>query len=76
MLKDDMERLFQIKKELKAESKKYKAKVQPLRDEAKILEADITNQVLKEGKTIVIGGVKAEYVPTVVIKIKKENEEE
>lgn len=75
MLLDDMERLYFLKKELRAESKKYKDRVKPLRDEAKILEADIINQVLKEGKTITAGGIQAEYKPTVVIRIKKEDEE-
>lgn len=74
MLEDDMMRFSYLKGELRNEQKVYKERTKPMRDELDILKASITDAVLKAGKTIQIGEVKAEFVPTVIIKMKKVKE--
>ncbi len=76
MIADDMNRYCYLKSELKTEQKAYREKTKPIRDEMDLLKASITDAVLKAGKTIQIGDVKAEFVPTVVIKTKKVQESE
>ena len=76
MITEDKERLYSLKTELRSESKKYRDSVKPLKDEIQLLEADIVKQVLEAGKTISVGGIKAEYKPTVIIRMKKEKENE
>ena len=76
MLTEDLERYGILEAELKAERKKYREKTKPIRDEMDLLKADIIRQVLATGKTTIVGNVKAEYVPTVVIKTRKEKENE
>lgn len=76
MLEEEMERYKVLKDELKNEQKVYRERTKPLRDELDLLKASITDAVLKAGRTIQIGDVKAEFVPTVVIKTKKIQEGE
>ena len=75
MIKEDMERLSILKKELKSEKAVFDEKVQPLRDEIKVLEASIRTEVMKAAKTIIIGDIKAEYIPQVVIRFRKQKEQ-
>ena len=71
MITEDMQRLYALKKELKSKNKKHNDEVKPLKDQIHLLEADIIEEVLKAGKTIQVENIRAEYVPTVKIKIKK-----
>ena len=75
MLLEDLERYGLLKAEYRAERKKCNKRLKPLRDEMALLEADIKRQVLEAGQTVQVGNIKAEYVPTVVINIVKENKE-
>lgn len=76
MLEEEMERYKVLKDELKNQQKAYRERTKPMRDELDLLKASITDAVLKAGRTIQIGDVKAEFVPTVVIKTKKIQEGE
>lgn len=72
MLLEDLERLAQINKDLLAERKQYRRNTKPMRDEKRLLEASIIDEVLKAGKTVQTADIKAEFVPTVVISMVKE----
>lgn len=75
MITDDLLRLQYLNMEIAKERKHYRKNVKPLRDEKRILEASIAEEVLKSGKTIQIENIRAEYKPTVVIEmIKTEHE--
>lgn len=75
MIEDDMQRYKELKDELKIEQDSYRKRTKPLRDELELLKTSIIDAVLKTGKTIQVGNVKAEFIPTVVIKMKKEKDE-
>ena len=55
-----------------AKKKAYRDSTKTLRESIKGLEAIITDEILKLGKTVTVGNIRAKYVPTVVIEIKKE----
>jgi len=74
MLEDDMKRYDVLKCELSNERKAYRERIKPKKDELELLKASIVDAVLKAGKTIQFGEVKAEFVPTVVIRKVKETE--
>ena len=76
MIAENMERLYALKKELKARNRKHSEEMKPLKEEIQLLEADVIEEVLKAGKTIQIGNLRAEYIPTVRIKMKKEQNNE
>ena len=71
-INEEMALLYSKKRELKEKLKAYKESVKPLKNEISVLEASITKQVLETGKTVQVGGIRAEYEPTVVIRMKKE----
>lgn len=76
MITDDLNLLYSLKSELREKRKAYNESVKGLRSSIVALEQEITRQVLESGKTITVGKIKAEYKPTVVIKIVKEEEKE
>lgn len=76
MITDDLELLYQLKTELKGKRKAYRESVKGLKHSIEDLEQKVTEQILKTGKTVTVGGIKAEYVPTVVFRMKKENSNE
>ena len=73
---EEMTLLYSKRLELKRKRKAHRADEKPLKDEISMLEASIEKQVLESGKTIQYGGIKAEYKPTVVFKMKKEKQDE
>ena len=75
MLKDDMERLEEVIMQIKHERRLCNRKTKPLRDEKKLLEASIREEIIKSGQTMRIGNLIAEFVPTVVFSLDKEEKE-
>ena len=71
----DLSLLFDLKSELKKRRKVYNDSVKGLKASIYSLEQKITEQVLSEGHTVQVGMIRAEYKPTVVIKIKREQEQ-
>lgn len=67
-----LEQLLEMKLEYKAAKEAFDNKYKSLKESMKSLENIITDEVLKTKKTVVVGNIKAEYVPSVVIKVKKE----
>lgn len=71
-LEQRMELLLEMKTEYRAERKAFKDKTKHLLDSIKSLENVITAEVLERGMTVQVEGIKAEYIPTVKIRMKKE----
>ena len=70
-LEDRMKRLSEIKKELKIRNKEHEEETKNLRESKKSLENIIIDEVKKRGKSITVGDIRAEYIPQVIIKMKK-----
>lgn len=66
-----LQKLAEQKLELKEEKQKYLEKTKHLRESIKSLENVVTEEVKKLHRTVEVGGIRAEYVPQVVIKMKK-----
>lgn len=71
-LEERMIRLCELKKAYREEKKVFKEKTKNTLDMIKILENIISAEVIKMGHTVQTEGIKAEYVPQVVIRLKKE----
>ena len=76
MIFEDIERWEYLKREMRSKRKAYNNDVKPIKDEMALLEASIKDEVMKTGQTLIVGNVKVEFVPTVVIRMKKEKEAE
>ena len=74
MITEDLALLYDLKKELREKRKAYNQSVKGLKNSIQALESSITEQVLAAGQTVSCGKIRAEYKPTVVIKIARENE--
>ena len=72
-LEDRLAKLCEMKQEYKAEKKAFKEKTKHLLESIKSMENIITGEVLQKRQTVQIAGIKAEYIPTVVIRLKKDN---
>lgn len=70
----NLQTLCEKKRELKKRRKAYNESVKGLVNEIHDLEAEVMKAVLETGKTITLDGIRAEYKPTVVIKLKREDE--
>jgi len=64
--------LAEMKTELRDRTKAYKDQTKHLRESIKAMENIVTDEVLKLGKTVTVGNIRVEYIPTVKIKLKKE----
>ena len=73
-LDKELERMKKTAKELREKRKAYNNSVKGLKNSIQVLESSITEQVLESGKTVSIGSIRAEYKPTVVIKIARQND--
>ena len=67
-----MKTLAEMRLELKAKRNEFKRNTQHLRESIKSLENIITAEVIEQGKTIVVGNIRAEYVPVVRFQMKEE----
>ena len=75
-LEDRMMRLKELKQEYRDKRKAFKESTKNLLESIKGLENIISAEVLKVGHTVQVEGIKAEYVPQVVIRLKKEQDNE
>lgn len=72
-LENRLTQLAEMKTELRDKTKAFKEQTRHLRESIKAMENIVTDEVLKLGKTVTVGNIKVEYIPTVKIKLKKEN---
>lgn len=70
-LEDKMTRLAEIKNELKTLNDEHLESTKHLRETKKSLENIIIDEVKKRKTTVTVGNIRAEYVPQVIIKMKK-----
>ena len=75
-LEDRMNHLAEMKAEYASNRKAFKEKNKHLVESIKGLENIISDEVMKLGRTVVVGNLKVEYVPTVKIMLKKEKNNE
>jgi len=75
-LEDRLTQLAEMMAELREKTKAYKDQTKHLRESIKAMKNIVNDEVLKLGKTVTVGNIRAEYVPTVVIKLKKEQDDE
>ena len=73
-LQEMMENLYAMKTEYRQKRKAFDASVKTLKDNIKAYENLITQEVIRNKETITVGNIRAEYKPTVIIKIRKEAE--
>lgn len=64
--------LADIKTELRKRNREYQESIKHLKESKKSLEAIITEEVKQMKQTVTVGNIRAEYVPQVVIRMKKE----
>ena len=71
-LETRMVQLAEMKAEYQRDRKAFKDQHKHLLESIKSLENIVTDEVLKLGKTVTYGNIKAEYIPQVQIRLKKE----
>ena len=74
-LEAKMQKLGELKAEKRDEYKAYEKKVEHISASIKSLEAIIKAEVMELKQTVSYGNIRAEYIPQVVIKMKKEKKE-
>ena len=75
-LQEMMLELAEKKLEYKQDRKEFDEKHKHLKESIKSLENLIIDEVKKRKETVIVGNIKAEFVPTVKIMMKKEQENE
>ena len=75
-LETRMQQLAELKAEYRANKKEFENRNKHLLEAIKSLENIITAEVLELGKTVTVGNIKAEFIPTVRIRLKKVNDEQ
>lgn len=75
-LDDRLTKLYEMKVEYRRNQKAFKDANKDLLASIKSLENIIIDEVKKLGRTVKADGIKAEFKPQVVIKIKRENDEQ
>lgn len=71
-LEDRLTQLAEMKTELRDRTRAFKEQTKHLKKSIEAMENIVTDEVLKLGKTVTVGNIRVEYVPTVKIKLKKE----
>ena len=71
-----MTRYGEIKAEIKEKYDAYEKSVKDLKEMKKSLESIIIEEVKQRKQTVTVGNIRAEYIPNVIIKIKKEKNHE
>lgn len=74
-LEEMLRNLYEMKTEYRQKLKAFNASVKTLRETIKAYENLVTNEVIRGKETVTVGNIRAEYKPTVIIKIKKEKED-
>lgn len=75
-LETRMMHLCEMKQEYRRKQKAFKDENKHLLESIKSLENIVMNEVMSLKRTVVFGDIKAEYKPQVVIKLKKEQNNE
>ena len=75
-LETRMEQLAELKADYRAEQKAFDKKHEHILETIKSLENIIVAEVLERGTTVTVGNLRAEYVPTVKIRLRKVNDEQ
>lgn len=75
-LDDYMIFLSEVKAELQKLDDAHREETKNLRETKKSLEAIIIEEVKKRKQTVTVGNLRAEYIPQVIIKMKKEKKNE
>ena len=75
-LEAKMVRLSELKSEYKANRKAFREANKDLTDRIQILENLIRHEVMEKRETVTVGNIRAEYVPQVVIRMKKDKDNE
>lgn len=75
-LEDRLTRLYEMKSEYKAKQKAFKNANKHLLESIKSLENIITDEVISLKRTVKVEGIRAEYKPQVIIKLRKEKNNE
>lgn len=73
-LETRMKLLGEMKAELREKNNAYSDSVKDLKESIKSLENIIADEIVKGGKTVTIGNLRAEFVPQVKFKLKKVND--
>ena len=75
-LEDKLKQLLEMENEYRTYRKAFKKKHENLVASIKSLKNIITAEVIQNKETVIIDGMKAEYIPNVVFRMKKEKENE
>ena len=75
-LEDRISQLMMMENEYKTYRKAFREKHKHLVESIKTMKEIISDEVIKNGKTVVVGNMMVEYVPTVAFKKKKEETDE
>lgn len=75
-LETRMAKLAEMKAEYQHDLREFKEKHKHLKESIKCYENVISDEVMKMGKSVTVGNIKAEFVPQVVFKLKKEQNNE
>lgn len=67
-----LQTLAEMRTEMKAKRNQFRESTKHLRESIKSLENIITAEVMANRKSITVGNIRAEYVPTVKIQMVKE----
>lgn len=74
-LEKKMMRLAEMQLEMRAKKNEFRSQTKHLRESIRSLQEIITADVMERGKTIVVGNIRAEYVPSVRFQMIKENKD-
>ena len=75
-LEDRLRELLEKKREYRAKQKAFKDKNKDLLESIKSLENIVIAEVTEMKRTVVVDDIKAEYKPQVIIKLKREKNDE
>lgn len=73
-VEDRIQQLEQMENEYRTYRKAFRKKHENLVESIKTLKEIISDEVIKGGKTVIVGDMMVEYVPTVVFKKRKKEE--
>ena len=71
-----MTKLAEMELELREHKKEYLNKTKHLRESIKSLKNIVIEEVKQKKETVTVGNIQAEYIPQVVIKMKKDTDNE
>lgn len=72
-LNEMLQSLYEMKTEYRQRQREFRDSVKHLKDSIESMENVVREEVVKLGRTVTYGEIRAEYKPTVLIKIKRGN---